>query len=287
MESIPGLPRLGSSSTPREQSFSETGLPPSLDHSGCSRPGHPSAGPPQRRWQRPGRRDILGEKERKDWRFQGTRRLVSFGIKGGGAVPPLTHHQPPLILLSTVAPNGNSSCRCSQIPEECTGTHTEDGYLHVYLHMPRYTHIHAHDQHTGHPTAYKESRASSQTQAVKPKTLVLWQVGPSSPRESPQQLVPALGEGGKQVYRLQNKSVSCPAGERGGGRERGPPGEPQFLLRAPSLFLHACFTFREAHPQPTLQVRHRQPDLYIITAGRALGAQGDKRPHITAEVTSK
>lgn len=90
MESTPGLPRPGPSSAPRERGLSETGLPPSLGHSGGFRPGHPSAGPPEKRGQGPGRRDILGEDERKDWRFQGARRLVSLGIKGQGAVP-LSH----------------------------------------------------------------------------------------------------------------------------------------------------------------------------------------------------
>lgn len=77
------------------------------------------------------------------------------------------------------------------------------------------------------------------------------------------------------------------------GREQGPPGEPWFLPRAPSCLpaslLHP--PSRAGRPSPlsppcmlgaaTLVPGLREPDIYI-RAGRALGGQVDKCPHITA-----
>lgn len=195
MEPVPGLPCLGSSSAPHARGLSEPGLPPSLDHSGCFHPSHPSAGSPERRWQGPGGRDILGKKDRKDWRFQGPRRLGSLGVKGG--LSPSHTPSPSVYTLK-------HSCRqWESFMQVLPDSHMDEG-RDAYLQIPictcpdRQTHMHM--TRILRTQLHTESHASPQTQTVKPKALVLWQMGLSSPRESPQQLVPALREGENGVH---------------------------------------------------------------------------------------
>lgn len=123
-------PALGSSSALCEQDLSETGPPPSLDHSCCFCPSHPSAGSPERKWQEPGRRAFYGRRDRRTSSL-GNQGLLSLGIKGWGSTPP-THHQPPRTLLSTAAANEDSSCRCPRFRqgyEGCTVMCAHNMYL--------------------------------------------------------------------------------------------------------------------------------------------------------------
>lgn len=148
----------------------DPGPPPSLDHSGCFCPSYPSAGTPERSWQGPGRRGILGKVGRKNWRLQQIRGLMSLGNKGWGSVPP-THHQPhlypeaqlqPVRIVYVGPPDSDMARRVAQPWTQCVFTATN-------MHTSRYTHICVHDQHTractcAHKEPCKQTDTSSEIQ---------------------------------------------------------------------------------------------------------------------------
>lgn len=81
----------------------------------------------------------MGKKERKDWSFQGPRRLGSLGVKGGCA-PPSHTPSPSAYTLKHNCSRRESLCRCSQIHTRMTvhsGVHKRCVFTDTRMHVPR------------------------------------------------------------------------------------------------------------------------------------------------------